>query len=274
MRDHAHAAALATRIEIAETIIEGGAYTEYLERHPDDTGAVITRGHAHVIHGGPPDSITRLWGFALGVEPEVDLLDEAVEEARRRRQRKITFEWNPYMREALFDILGTRGFVVQEFTNTYRLDEPTRPRRPLGDGLRLEPLDVNDPAMVEAAAATWVTGMGRDDLPEQYMYVARMLLSYSQRLTVMAMDGSTVAGMGTLCMHEGLGFLGVAGTRPEYRGRGIQSHLLQARIRHALDNDCDLITIGSDPGTVSQRNIERTGFQCLFTKLTVKVELT
>ena len=274
MRDHAHAVELATRIEIAETVIEGGAYEEYLGRHPDDPGAVISRGHARVIHGAPPDRITRLWGFALGIEPEVDLLDEAIAEARRRGQRKITFEWNPYMSDALIDILGERGFVVQEFTNTYRLDEPARPRRPLGDGLRIERLDVNDPKMVQAAAATWVTGMGRADLPEQYMYVARMLLSYSQRLTVMAMDGSTVAGMGTLCMHEGMGFLGAAGTRPEYRGRGIQSHLLQARIRQALDHDCDLITIGSDPGTGSQRNIERTGFQCLFTKLTVKVELT
>lgn len=274
MRDHAHTVELATRIEIAETAIEGAGYEEYLSRHPDDPGTVIARGHARVIHGAPPDRITRLWGFALGVEPEVDLLDEAIAEARRRGQRKITFEWNPFMSEKLLAILGDRGFVVQEFTNTYKLDEPTRPRRPLGEGLRVARLDVNDAAMVDAAARTWVIGMGADDLPDKYMYVARMLLSYSQRLTVMAMDGDEVAGMGTMCIHDGLGFLGLAGTRPEYRGRGIQSHLLQARITHALDNDCDLITIGSDPGTVSQRNIERTGFQCLFTKLTVKVELT
>lgn len=274
MREHAHATELATRIEIAETAVEAGAYEEYLSRHPDDDGAVIRRGHATVIHGGTPDKITRLWGFSLGGAPEVDLLDDAIAEARRRGQRKVSYEWNPYTSDTLFDVLGDRGFVVQEFTNTYRLGEPATPTRPLGEGLRIVHLDVNDASMVDAAARTWVIGMGMEDLPEPYMYVARMLLSYSRRLTVMAKDGDLVAGMGTLCMHEGLGFLGAAGTRPEYRGRGIQSHLLSERIGHALAHDCDMVTIGSDPGTTSQRNIERSGFTCLYTKLTVKLMLT
>lgn len=272
MRDHAHAAKLATRIEIAETLLEAGAYEEHLRRHPDENGEVQSRGHAHVIHSGLPDRITRLWGFALA-EPEVDLLDEAIVEARRRAQHKVTFEWNPYMSDELFEILAERRFVVQEFTNTYRLVEPSSPSRPLDAGLRVALLDVTDRAMVEAAASAWVSALKPADQTPAFMAVACMMLSSTRRLTFMALEGDEVAGIGTIALHDGLGFLSVAGTRPEHRGRGIQSHLLHARITHAQENGCDLITIGSDPGTISQRNIERRGFSCLYTKLTAKLVL-
>jgi GNAT superfamily N-acetyltransferase len=57
-----------------------------------------------------------------------------------------------------------------------------------------------------------------------------------------------------------------ASTLPEFRNRGLQSALLQARLNLACEAGCDLAVIVTRPGSVSQRNAERAGFRLAYTK--------
>ena len=60
-----------------------------------------------------------------------------------------------------------------------------------------------------------------------------------------------------------------AGTLKEYRGRGIQTAILQRRIQLAAEAGCEYAVIVTVGGTTSQRNAERLGFRVAYSKATL-----
>jgi GNAT superfamily N-acetyltransferase len=81
-----------------------------------------------------------------------------------------------------------------------------------------------------------------------------------------AYDTDAPAGAGTLYVHEGVGWLGLGATLPQFRGRGAQSALLAARIEGARRQGCREITtetgeLEDDRPSNSYRNIVRAGFR-------------
>ena len=81
-----------------------------------------------------------------------------------------------------------------------------------------------------------------------------------------AYDGDAPAGAGALFVHEGVGWLGYAATRRQFRGRGAQSAILAARIEDARQQGCT--TVSTETGELeegrpsnSYRNIVRAGFR-------------
>jgi GNAT superfamily N-acetyltransferase len=78
-------------------------------------------------------------------------------------------------------------------------------------------------------------------------------------------DG-VAAGGGMMSIHQGVASLGGAGTLPEFRNRGVQRALLLARIALATESGCDLAMVATNPGSGSQRNVERLGFRIAYTR--------
>ena len=81
-----------------------------------------------------------------------------------------------------------------------------------------------------------------------------------------AYEGNEPAGAGALFVHEGIGWLGYAATREQFRGRGAQSAILAARIEAARKQGCK--TVSTETGelaegrpSASYRNIVRAGFR-------------
>ncbi len=52
------------------------------------------------------------------------------------------------------------------------------------------------------------------------------------------------------------------------RRRGLQSALLEERMRHAFDHGCDLAMMVAEAGSDSQRNAEHKGFRIAYTRMT------
>jgi GNAT superfamily N-acetyltransferase len=80
-----------------------------------------------------------------------------------------------------------------------------------------------------------------------------------------AYDGADPAAAGALFVRDAVGWLGVAGTRPEHRGKGAQGALLAVRVRRALELQVDALTTETGERTAdrpsgSYRNILRAGF--------------
>ncbi len=65
---------------------------------------------------------------------------------------------------------------------------------------------------------------------------------------------------------DGLAQLTGAATRPAHRRRGVQSALLAARLREAAEWGCDLAVVTVLPGSKSQQNAQRRGFELLYTR--------
>lgn len=92
--------------------------------------------------------------------------------------------------------------------------------------------------------------LGRNDA--WHMFVAR--------------DGAVTVGAAALFVHDGVGWLGAAGTLPEHRGKGAQTALLAARIALARELGLDAVTTETgerqpDRPAASYRNILRAGFE-------------
>ena len=85
----------------------------------------------------------------------------------------------------------------------------------------------------------------------------------------LALDGVRPVGCGALFVKNNIGWLGIAGTLPEARGRGAQGAIMARRIRDAIDIGCQWIITETGEETPerpnpSYRNMLRTGFKLAY----------
>jgi GNAT superfamily N-acetyltransferase len=59
---------------------------------------------------------------------------------------------------------------------------------------------------------------------------------------------------------------------PEFRQRGVQSALIARRLHEAAKAGCEYAVVSTNPGSGSQRNMERRGFRVAYTKLVMMRE--
>lgn len=72
---------------------------------------------------------------------------------------------------------------------------------------------------------------------------------------------------GSLHLHGGVALMAGASTVPAHRGKGAQAALLQARLAYAKSHGCDLAMMVAAPGSGSQRNAQRAGFQVAYSRV-------
>ena len=86
------------------------------------------------------------------------------------------------------------------------------------------------------------------------------------RHTVSRVRGGVVAGGASMRISEGVAQLAGAATAPAHRRRGVQTALLSARLADAARAGCDVAVVTTQPGSKSQQNVQRRGFQLLYTR--------
>lgn len=103
-----------------------------------------------------------------------------------------------------------------------------------------------------------------DEVPRGH--VARWAENATSRLFV-AEVGGVPAAAGALVLGE-VANLANASTLPEFRGRGLQSALIRARINTAAAAGAELVCAGASWASQSERNLERAGLRIAYTKTT------
>jgi GNAT superfamily N-acetyltransferase len=81
-----------------------------------------------------------------------------------------------------------------------------------------------------------------------------------------ALRDGVIAGGASYRIAEGVAQLTGAATVPTHRRRGVQTALLSARLADAAAAGCDLAVITTQPGSKSQQNAQRRGFDLLYTR--------
>jgi len=74
------------------------------------------------------------------------------------------------------------------------------------------------------------------------------------------------AGGASQRIFDGVAQLCGAATLPEHRRHGVQSALLQARLEIAGRAGCDIAVVTTQPGSKSQENVQKRGFELLYTR--------
>ena len=91
---------------------------------------------------------------------------------------------------------------------------------------------------------------------------------------VASVDGKVVAcGTGLVIPEHRVFALCGAGTLTKFRGRGLQTALLRARMAAAVHTGCEYVVVVTNGGTTSQRDAERLGFSVAYSKVTVIKQL-
>jgi hypothetical protein len=166
----------------------------------------------------------------------------------------------PFADSKLFEILNARGYAVEFFMNTWvRNAEP----------VSFEPDPAVAVTVIESAARTeWRDTMARGFANKDEIGldpIAHTVSHLPGKLLFLARIDGTAIGAAAAQISDSVGLVNGASTRVGYRRRGAQQALLAARINH-LAGGCELMTVTSSPGTHSERNIQRFGFQLLHTK--------
>ncbi|MEU7784455.1 GNAT family N-acetyltransferase [Amycolatopsis sp. NPDC049159] len=78
-------------------------------------------------------------------------------------------------------------------------------------------------------------------------------------------EGEFAGGAG-LRVADGIAQLGAAATLPAHRRRGVQTALVRARLATAAALGCDLAVVTTQPGSKSQQNVQRLGFELLYAR--------
>lgn len=156
------------------------------------------------------------------------------------------------------------GFQVQLFGEAALLARPGSRTLPPGVEIR----EANCEADLAFATRAMPIAFEATEEPWLTYLTDSMRATYNRpdwRTYVALVDGQ-YAGFAQLHIGENVGTLALAGTLKEFRGRGVQTALIQRRIDDAFAAGCDLIAAQTGNGTPSQWNMERVGLRIAYSK--------
>lgn len=260
---------LAARIERAEARLCAAIATVAL-RGPNAPHVQVSQVAGGLAVFTSPGAPTSKW-IGAGFTPRLDLtgLDEV--EAHFAARGAALPAWVSSLADPLLASgLCARGYVPNGLEHV--LGHPLGPL-PTAAPLRVTPLaptqsDLLAEIMATALAHPDAAGPALDRVPPMHelrRWAANMTLLDGFRGYI-GWIGDDPVGVATLRLDGDIAqFIG-AGTVPQYRRRGMQTALLQARLREADAAGCTVAVIVTPPGSKSQQNAQRQGFSLLYAR--------
>jgi GNAT superfamily N-acetyltransferase len=261
--------AFARRLESCEEVPQVLYARVFRETRPEIGAAEEQICGGHMVFAGLGSPIGRASG--VGFEQPLTAQDlDRVEQFYRARGAPSQVDLTPLHEPAVFELFKERGYAVAELNNVlYRqLSESDEEFVPAGDEY-----EIRRSAAEEADTAGTIveSAFFPDGAPDAYRGLITPLYRMPNALAfVAAVDGTPVAcGTGIVIPEHGVFALCGAGTLAPYRGRGLQTALLRARMAAARQKDCKYAVVVTQGGSTSQRNAERLGFRVAYSKVTV-----
>lgn len=256
---------LARRIEHAEARA-GVAAAEGLALARPASGAAAKRiAGGYAIYGSAGSPITQAVGIGLeGPVSEEEF--SQLEGFYREKQEPVRAEVCPLADLSLFEHFGQRGYRVTEFSNVMALRVPPgAARASASSGIEVTRVS---PQQIELWNLTVARGFSNGAPVNAEILTTMKVFAQADGIEcyLAKIDGEP-AGGGTLALRGGVAGLFGASTLPAFRNRGVQAVLLQTRLKRAEEAGCDIAACLAQPGSSSQRNIVRRGFQVLYTRV-------
>jgi GNAT superfamily N-acetyltransferase len=252
---------LARRLEMAETI-SPDCYEALRRYGPSDPVALLKIAGGYAFCCGPDYPVNQIVGMGLYDEVTAADLDQ-LEDFFRSRGVPCSVVLSPLAHASLRAMLGERGYSIAEFnTVLIRRIQPDEPFSP-PPGIVIE-------RVTDDTIGPWMGSIAKGF--EQDIVVAESVFGGFAVLPgalpfLARIEDKVVGGCGGRVIPEGriAAFFGTA-TLPEYRGRGVQSALIAKRLHEAALAGCEYAVVSTNPGSGSQRNMERRGFHVAYTK--------
>jgi len=105
-----------------------------------------------------------------------------------------------------------------------------------------------------------------EEFPREVVVRAERDLAAAGAVRYAALRDGVIAGGASFRIAEGVAQLTGAATAPAHRRRGVQTALLSARLADAAAAGCDIAVVTTQPGSKSQQNVQRRGFDLLYAR--------
>jgi GNAT superfamily N-acetyltransferase len=177
-----------------------------------------------------------------------------------------TIEITEVTHPAVRDAARARGYVLDHEESALARSTDLSDVPPPDPGFEVVPANRGLlPVWQETAACGW--GHEGDEARRSSDVFARVAAVVDgERFTLVRHAGSgRPLGCASLTIRDEVATLGGMSTVPEARGQGVQSTLIRHRLRVAAASGCDLATSVAKPGSISERNLLRHGFERVFT---------
>jgi len=260
--------AFARRLESCEEMPQVEHALVFQQTRPEIGAAVEEICGGHMVFAGLGSPIGRATGVGLDRPLTASDLDR-IEQFYRSHKAPAQVDLCPIHAPEVFEMFKERGYGIAELNNVlYRRLDPKEELPGPPDGCeirrsRLEEAEITG-SIVESAFFP-------EGAPEAYRGLITPLYQMPMALAFVASIGGTLVACGTglvIPQHKVFALCG-AGTLAEYRGRGLQTALLRARMRAAVEAGCEYAAVVTQGGSISQRNAERLGFRVAYSKVTV-----
>lgn len=261
--------ALSRRIERADALNTVDYVQTMVWLFPGGEAAMLPVGGGYAVFTGAAFPINRAVG--LGMETAVTAEEMAqLEGFYHSRGLAAEIEVCPLADPLLIALVGARGYRLQTFFNVYaRPILPADASYSLPPDLRIEPL-ANGEQWAEIVVRNF--GGAADNADSPGLRLARTAFHRPGVTGFVAWSGSQAVGSAALAIREGVAALFSTSTHPEFRRHGVHAGLIAARLSYALAAGCDMAMVTTVPGSDSQRNMQRAGFEVLYTRPVLSLE--
>lgn len=229
----------------------------------------LAGGVASFAEVGSP--LNKVAGLGFGGVPSVAALHE-IEQAFTARGVPVQVELPHLADPAIGALLTDRGYQLAWFENVLGLALEGEPERLTPAGIEVRPSgDDEFDAWLDVVTDgfTYPDAQGvpsNEEFPREVVATVMRDLVAVGVLRYVALRDGVIAGGASFRMADGVAQLAGAATAPAHRRRGIQTALLSARIADATAAGCDVAVITTQPGSKSQQNAQRRGFDLLYTR--------
>jgi GNAT superfamily N-acetyltransferase len=260
--------ALTRRIEAAWDWVSIANARSALRRRPDCGAEILAVGEGHAVYLGAGSPLSQAQGIGLhGPVAEADVA--RMEGFFRERGTSCQIEVASTADPSFAPLLNARGFTILEMSHMLALPlagwtPPARSGKGGGAEIVVEPIGADQ-------IGPWVDMMleaffnGQEPPPALREGAIAMAMVDGVTTWKATIDGRLAGGASFLVL-DGLGLMCGDGTLSEFRGRGVQTSLIAARLAHARDAGCDLAVTCTQPASGSQRNAERLGFRIVYAR--------
>jgi hypothetical protein len=266
--------ALAARIERAECdLLRDCADAIGRRRRAPVMVRAIAGGIA--VHTGEGSPLNKVAGLGFAGAPERAQLDD-VERRFAAVRAPVQVELSCLAEAGIAALLTDRGYRLAGFENVLGRRLPATDLEPL----RAQTADIEVAPSAAHELPIWLdavaTGFANPDTqgvashesyPRETMErVMNDLASAPSMIRYLARRDGAAAGGASMRAENGVCQLCGAATRPEHRRHGVQSAMLVHRLDDAARAGCDVAVVTTLPGSKSQQNVQRLGFELLYTR--------
>ncbi len=249
---------------------EGRANVDFVDTRarldPTSGATWIEVGGAFAVFDGPESPLTQTFGLGVFEETTPEHLDR-IEAFFQERGAPVFHEVSPVADPSLMALLGERGYRPIELTSVmYRELSPNSvDLKPRDSQLTTRVITMDEVdlwaktsadawATVDESLADFMLKFGRisAQCPGGYPYLAEL-------------DGIAIA-TGMLFIYDDVCILAGASTVLNGRNKGAQNALLEDRLTFAAGQGCTLAIMCAAPGSQSQRNAQKNGFNIAYTR--------